>query len=136
MIHASTVRDIYSFGDWVPVQESLAVMKSADYLLLFGNKGTIQVPGKVYQYIGTGRPVLMTAESSKDPTANVLRSCGNSVVVPNKEESIVEALLKISTGPIALDSSPSVASDYTWPSIADSLARIIESTLETGRARK
>ena len=59
-INNSPSKEVFIIIPWVPVNESIAWMKTADLLLLLGNKGDIQIPGKVYQYIGSQKPILMT----------------------------------------------------------------------------
>lgn len=91
----SSANSLFNFVPWVPVQESISWMKSADMLLLFGNKGEIQVPGKLYQYFGAMRPIFMIYESLKDPTLTILNKVGNIEPIPNKAEKIKDALHQI-----------------------------------------
>jgi len=49
----------------------------------------VSVPGKLYEYLAAGRPILaMTAEGE---TADIVRASGNGVVVPADDEAGIEA---------------------------------------------
>lgn len=119
---------VFHIIDWVPVAESIAWMKSADWLLLFGNKGGIQIPGKVYQYLGCNRPIFMTQINPDDPTTNMVRRATDSVVAPNSVASIATSLTKILTTdtsclPQIKDSESHL---YSWPELMRRLTQGIE----------
>jgi hypothetical protein len=57
-------------------EETLDALSAADILVLFDSPGRrIGVPGKLYEYLGAGRPILALAEPDGD-TAAILRSSG------------------------------------------------------------
>jgi glycosyltransferase involved in cell wall biosynthesis len=75
----------------VPRRQSLQEMLSASALLLIQPGTTVSVPGKLYEYFATGRPILaMTAEGE---TAALVRASGNGVAVPPDDERRIEAAL-------------------------------------------
>ena len=87
-IVGSPAADRFSIHGWVTVQESIARMKGADGLILFGNKGAIQIPGKIFQYFAARRPIFMIYETEQDPTLDVVRRYGNATLVSNTEADI------------------------------------------------
>ncbi len=125
-IEASPAARAFVFSGWVTVEESIAIMKSADWLLLFGNKGEIQVPGKVYQYIGTGRPVFMTCESGTDAAAGILDRVGRSLVVRNETSALADALKTLACPGAAVPPAKASAEEYSWTEIARKMAAVFE----------
>ena len=71
--------------------DSLRAMMSASALLLLQPGHTVSVPGKVYEYLAAGRPILAIAE--KGEIADLMRDSGIGVLVtPSDERAIVMAL--------------------------------------------
>ncbi|MFO7654403.1 MAG: glycosyltransferase [Candidatus Krumholzibacteriia bacterium] len=135
LIRRSPAAGIFALDGWVTVQESLARMKAADALLLFGNLGAMQIPGKVYQYMATGRPILMTCETEADPTLDVLQRYGNTMVVPNRPEELAAALRLLMADPVQLAPSGTGCDEFGWPALAARLVAIAESAGARGRDR-
>jgi glycosyltransferase involved in cell wall biosynthesis len=75
----------------IPREQSLQAMCAASGLLLLQPGHTVSVPGKLYEYLATGRPILAIVEEGE--TADIVRRSGAGVAVaPDNEEAIVEAL--------------------------------------------
>ncbi|MDL9998091.1 glycosyltransferase [Variovorax sp. J22P240] len=127
----SSAKEAFVFVPWVPVEESIAWMKAADWLLLFGNKGGVQIPGKVFQYFGSGGRIFMPKIVASDPTADIVGSVEGSVVTRNDSEEIYRELLKISAVAEAggARGAPGADSKYSWQSVVRSVVR----TLATGK---
>jgi glycosyltransferase involved in cell wall biosynthesis len=102
----------------VSYEQSLLEMKAADLLLLWGNKSGIQIPGKVYQYIGSGRPILCMVSSFEDDLADLLRQYPKARVVLNTPEAIAGALDCLLTDKPADPQGSSTTADFlrqcTW----------------------
>jgi len=125
-IEASAARELVVFHGWVTVEESLARMKAADQLLLFGNQGEMQIPGKAYQYMGAGRPVFMTCESEQDPTVGVLKQYGHANIVSNEAAVIESALAEILAAPGRAPDTGGYP-DFAWPALAKTMGNAIQS---------
>lgn len=123
-ISSSAAKHLFRLEGWVSVEESIARMKSADHLLLFGNSGAMQIPGKVFQYIGTGRPIFMTSESMDDPTLDIIREYGNGQVVPNRTDDLAIALQGVLASGSALTTTTSQCDRFSWPHLAAEVAEI------------
>ena len=122
---------VFEFVSWVTYHESLAWMAEADWLLLVGNKGMIQVPGKVYNYLGAGTPIFMTSEHDNDPTAQLLNGDGNAVVARNDTVEIARTLEGVLTGAINPPRTGGrTRHSLTWNAIARGLASEIASRAE------
>lgn len=74
---------------WVPQDEVQRWMKAADWLLLLGNRGGIQVPSKLYDYLGVRKPILMLREVPDDEASQIIASVDAGWIVDNNEQSIV-----------------------------------------------
>jgi len=133
LITGSSAQNVFRFVDWVSVAESIAWMKTADYLLLFGNKGGVQIPGKVYQYIGTGRPIFMTLEVEEDPTVKVVLSNPLSIIVKNKSPHLLARLKSILRHQLTEVPWPVQSgvenSPYAWANIAQEFSKIMEALI-------
>lgn len=71
--------------------ETLRRLSQSDLLLLLAEIWTIQIPGKTYEYLKTGRPIL--ALTHEGALANLLRQTGGGWVVdPQDQAGIISAL--------------------------------------------
>jgi hypothetical protein len=128
IIDHSPVNDVIKIIPWVPTSTSIAWMKAADYLLLFGNRGEIQIPGKVYQYIGSGKPIFLMYSSANDPTIEIVSSVEESIVVDNSVPSITRAIKHLIE--TRFKNRPNhvhvknVSKVYSWPSLASKVGNI------------
>lgn len=75
-----------------PHSACLALQRRADALVNLGNTQSYQVPGKIYEYLGAGRPILHIAGSADDPAAALLEEIRRGISVPNEWEAIASAL--------------------------------------------
>ena len=130
LIRGSVAEQAFVFVPWVPVAESIAWMKAADWVLLFGNKGGVQIPGKVYLYIGSGRPIFMTLLSANDPTADIVQLAEGSMVVDSTVEQLFEGLKQILTGSATTEMGVQESSGklaFAWPSLMSRLTETVRS---------
>jgi glycosyltransferase involved in cell wall biosynthesis len=71
--------------------ETLRRMTEADLLLLLAERFVIQIPGKTYEYLRAGRPIL--ALTPEGALANLLRRIGGGMVVnPNDAAGVLAAV--------------------------------------------
>ncbi|GAB2728792.1 glycosyltransferase [Comamonas sediminis] len=73
--------------------ECLEWQRRADLLINIGNVQNYQIPGKIYEYLGSGTPILhiQTSEST-DPGAVLIDRTKAGVVIKNKSQEIALAL--------------------------------------------
>lgn len=89
--------DVVSFRTPVAHTEALRLLASSHALLLFQQGTDLQVPAKLYEYVGLRRPVLAVAPA-KSAVADVLERTRLGVVVPpDQEQRLVEALAELLT---------------------------------------
>ncbi len=69
-------------------------MLSADVIVFFGNNNDIQVPGKIFNCIATGKHILYLKSNGaeKDSVIQILEQYGNYSVAENNKESICKVI--------------------------------------------
>lgn len=84
-----------SFYDRTNFKTALKYMLSADVLLLLGNKKGVQIPGKVYEYLGANAPILTILADKNDPLNKLMIDADKGPVIMNDEEKIKKCLTDI-----------------------------------------
>lgn len=90
------------FTPWIPQDECRQAMIEADLLLLLAQNNPDQVANKLYDYLGTRRPILAFGESHGE-SARMLAEVGGHYLVTQDGEQEVERVLDM-----ALHESPPV----------------------------
>lgn len=86
------LEQIVEFVPRVAREQSLRAMVSASALLLLQPGHTVSVPGKLYEYLAAGRPILAIAEEGE--IAELVRSSGIGISVPPDSEAAIESALE------------------------------------------
>src|SRR5690606_13463199 len=68
--------------------QAVAMQRVADVLINVANSDPIHVPGKFYEYLGAGRPILHLGETDGDVAADLLRARRRGLVVSNDAAAI------------------------------------------------
>jgi glycosyltransferase involved in cell wall biosynthesis len=77
--------DVVRFHDWVPHTEAQRMLEDATLLLLLAQEQPIQVPNKLYEYLGTRKPILAVADDQGE-TARMLRAVGSHYVATELDD--------------------------------------------------
>jgi glycosyltransferase involved in cell wall biosynthesis len=77
------------FEDWLPHEATQELVRCADVLLLLAQGQPDQVPNKLYEYLGTRRPILAFVDEGGE-AARMLRETGGHVLVTS--DSLDEAV--------------------------------------------
>jgi glycosyltransferase involved in cell wall biosynthesis len=86
--------DVVEFVPRLPRREALAEMASASCLLALQPGTTMSVPGKMYEYLAIGLPILALTDEGE--TADLVRQSGNGIVCdPHDERGIERALVAL-----------------------------------------
>jgi glycosyltransferase involved in cell wall biosynthesis len=82
------------FSDRVSFEESLEWLRKADVLLIVGNAGAMQIPGKVYTYLGSEKAIVYARQRDleTDPAAKILGRFPGVIICENDARSIAGAL--------------------------------------------
>ncbi len=77
----------------VPYEESLEIMSSSNAMVIVGNYGTMQIPGKTYIYLSSKKPILyIQQQKENDPTRELLENFGGVIICENNLKSINDAI--------------------------------------------
>ncbi|MDA8228040.1 MAG: glycosyltransferase family 4 protein [Desulfitobacterium hafniense] len=125
--------EVMEISGYVPHLEATRKMLTADVLLLFLNKGAARgvLTGKIFEYLGSGRPVLGLMPQGL--AADLLYEAKAGVVVePDDHERIKEAILnfygKWKSGQLISTTDKDVARQYSREVLAGKLAQVFNST--------
>jgi glycosyltransferase involved in cell wall biosynthesis len=95
LLAAASFGDRVEFVGYRSYLESLAVMRSSSALLLYvidSERGKNIPTGKLYEYLGAGRPILALAPQDSDAAKIIRETEGGTVVAPNDAEGIEKSL--------------------------------------------
>lgn len=109
--------------DSVDYENIMDIYASASILLYLSNKkGTTQIPGKLYDYMGTTKPILCLVEDNHDDISSFLSNITRCLVLKNESENIVHNIDKILK--LAFERFP-VDEIYSPRSIAKQVEKIL-----------
>lgn len=116
----------------VPHRESLALQRSADVLLLLTSNNRGVATGKLFEYLGAGRPILALADGNE--AARIVRETHSGITVPpDHEEAIAAGLREAASGRIHF--APTALEQFMYPAPARELLRIIEAAITKPRCQ-
>jgi glycosyltransferase involved in cell wall biosynthesis len=127
--------DSFALGDLVrhvghlQRAQSIALQRRADALVLITAPSVMwELPGKLFEYIGAGRPVLALAAGNE--AERVIRETNTGVTVaPDDVSAIVTALRDLSMGRLFLEYAPRDLARYTYPAPANAIADAVEDAI-------
>src|SRR3970040_1498713 len=85
--------EIVHFIGFVPQEKALSLQKGASVLLLIGNRGGIQVPGKIYKYIASKRPRLSITIDKYDIASTFVDRFKRGISVENDSQKLSESII-------------------------------------------
>jgi glycosyltransferase involved in cell wall biosynthesis len=106
--------------------KTLALQRRADSLLVLaqGASGPSVVTGKLFEYLGAGRPILVLGEGTA--AVEIVRSAGAGLVASATDpDEIAAALERLVTDPPP-PPEPAAVESYSFPAVAERLAALIE----------
>jgi glycosyltransferase involved in cell wall biosynthesis len=113
----------------VPHADSLRAQADADLLLLIPGEESMSMPGKIYEYLSTGRPLLCLASDDSD-AATLLRDLkAGSIVSPDDSAALERHLLaSIGRDRPEQDVVPLAGLNhrYHWPDIVARMGEVLE----------
>jgi len=117
-------------------QVALELQESCDAVVNIANRLEAQVPGKLYEYLSSGRPILHLRSADDDPGSRLVRRLARGWDVANEATAIrallEELVLRKSKGTLleGLDLGESAITPFRW----DELARKYETILRRATA--
>lgn len=107
-------------------QQCLREMVKADALLILQPSSTLQIPGKIYEYIATGRPLLVIGDQGA--TENLVESQGLGRFCRNDVCTIKDLLLRIVNGSVKLHRPPnSAVGRFDYHALTGKLVSVLNS---------
>lgn len=79
----------------LPHESALGAQRRADVLVNIGNSPATQVPGKIYEYLGAGRPILQIQQDPDDAGSSLIRNLERGWVVENDPQAISAQLRQL-----------------------------------------
>jgi glycosyltransferase involved in cell wall biosynthesis len=113
--------------------QSIALQRGADALLLLTSPSLVwELPGKFFEYLGAGRPILALAHGNE--AARMVQETGTGVTVPPLDvEAVTEALARLARGELAAEHRPAGTERYVYPAPAQEMEREIERAIAARR---
>jgi glycosyltransferase involved in cell wall biosynthesis len=107
-------------------EQTLALQRSADTLLVLarGASGPSVATGKLFEYLGAGRPILVLGDGTA--AAEIVRSAGAGIVASAENPAEIAAALERLVDDPPSPAKPSAVEPYAFPAVAEKLAALIE----------
>ncbi len=113
----------------VPHQECLQEMARSDILLILQSDYPLQVPAKIYEYIVTGRPLLVIG--GEGATANLVQRHRLGRCCPNTVQEIKRTLVSILLSESALCApTPADTEQFSYRALSGRLAELLDRVCE------
>lgn len=80
---------------FLPHRAAIATQREADVLVNLANRDPMQVPGKCYEYLGAGRPILHLGDTPGDAVAALVRERRRGWVAATDAGSIASCLREL-----------------------------------------
>jgi len=90
---AEGIEDVLRLRDAVPHAEIAKILASADLLVLLAQQQPVQVPNKLYEYLGQRKPILAFADEDGETTA-MLRRGGRHFVVTERNGADATTIIR------------------------------------------
>jgi len=118
LININNFEKFFLFKKFLPYDEIIPLIKGADILLGFGAKGGLQVPGKLFDYLASCRPILWIKGDDNDPALNFILDSSHVTVTNNMPCCIYNSLLLLIKNHKAADSDEKICinnlSNLSW----------------------
>lgn len=119
--------------------QALELQRGADVLINIGNAGMTQIPGKLLEYLGSGRPVLHLQPDAADPAAAIIHKENCGFVAPLEKEAIAKLLRVLAERKqqgrldAGLRLGPDAFAEYRWDRLAVRLESVCRSAIRSGQ---
>lgn len=115
----------------VPHRQLLDLQRRADVLVNLANRDPAQVPGKFYEYLGAGRPILHVRAVEQDAASVLLGKLRRGWSIPGTQDGIVNALTGLQLKHeadglhVGLDVSADIVAAWSWSAAAARLETML-----------
>lgn len=127
------ISDRFEVLGLLPREAIVPLQLGSSCLLLIGNRGGLQLPGKLLDYLGAQRPILALRNDAHDIAAELVATHGAGPVVPNETEAIASALRALFEqwldGSLGGRYRHCGATDFSWTRLVGILDRALSAHL-------
>lgn len=113
----------------VPYSVTREVEDNSDILVFLANRSGAQIPGKVYQYAGTNKPVLFILDGEAQALRTQFEKYGRFMFVDNSVESILQGIRKIIDNPRAYAPLKSFSKEFIMEEFMRQVSQTIEESV-------
>jgi len=104
---------------FLPHLQVLALQRQADVLVNLANADATQVPGKIYEYLGAGRPILHIGDDPSDEAAGLVNEAAAGWTCRNSLPELSQLLSTLSTRVVEIRGpgsprDPGLIGKYSW----------------------
>ncbi|MHC1672811.1 glycosyltransferase [Stenotrophomonas maltophilia] len=130
---------VLRFAGSLDHSQAIELQRGADALVNIGNAGMTQIPGKLLEYLGSGRPVLHLQPDATDPAAAIIRGERCGFLAANEVAAISallqELLQRKQNGQLdaGLRLGPDAFAEYRWDRLAERLAIVCRDAAMVGQ---
>ncbi|WP_343204065.1 glycosyltransferase [Agrilutibacter terrestris] len=120
---------------FIPHSQAVALQRRCDVLVNLANENPVQVPGKFFEYLGSGTPILHIGGAENDFAARLLRHSGGGWCEPDDPALLQSRLASLAEGKARDGKVPSVAGtdfdvmQYSWKNLSQRLVELISSRM-------
>lgn len=109
----------------VPYKEALEYMIHSEVLILFSNKNSNQIPGKIYDYFGTKNSIFVILGDENDPIIPIVENKDKCVVTLNTEDDILENIYGLIES-VYKERYKEPIMEYEWSNVVYKLNEILK----------
>jgi glycosyltransferase involved in cell wall biosynthesis len=126
LIQRAGIDDLVRHVGMLRRPEAMALQRRADVLVLLTSPTLVwELPGKVFEYFGAGRPILALAAGNE--AARVIEETRSGwVVPPNDVAAIASKIELLLREGVSLERDPSRLAPYVYPAPAEALETEVE----------
>jgi glycosyltransferase involved in cell wall biosynthesis len=129
------VEDIVEELGPVPHRKAIDLMVHATALYLpvpTGLYAKASLPGKMFEYLGSGRPIIASVPSDSEAAALLASAGGALCVPPGDVQALAQLLWRMCNGDTIVfpDRVPDVVAQYTRSSLSKKLAAVLDSVVQ------
>ena len=125
------IADRFEVLGLLPREQIAPLQLGAACLLLIGNRGGLQLPGKLLDYLGARRPIFALRNDAHDIAASLVAMKRAGHLVDNEPEAIAKGLRLLyawwKDGSLDSRFEHPGAPEYTWPHLEKELDRALRS---------
>jgi glycosyltransferase involved in cell wall biosynthesis len=113
---------------------AISLQRSADALVLITGDATAAVTGKLFEYLGAGRPILHLGREGA--AARILQETAAGVTIPHDDvRAISEQLRQIAQSEFGSSVTLRNLERYSYPCAAERMAEVLERAISAARER-